>query len=229
VGPSDLDEVSNPAETVYLLIGIQKNITTFDYNSIKDFIKKGGKAIIADDGTMANRLASIPTISGLNELRFVGKPYIVGNTLAEKNSGVDPGYIYNTSFIESTATIKGAKFNLVIHEPMGLMDTDDGNAIINTLKQLTVIDENGNGEMDLEDTYRPYGPIGVEYRIGDNGGGILYVSTTGMFTDNVFTLRDNGEWLKNYLFNWLPQGGDVILDQSKQNYNYSPHLVKIPE
>lgn len=235
-GPGDLNGITNPENTVYLLIGLEKNITTSDHNSIKSFIKKGGMVIVADDGTRANRLSDLPLLEGVDGPDFVGKKYLVDNTLPEKEMGADPGFEFNTSFVKSRSISRGQSFDLVIHEPRGIDNTEDQNIIMRTTKELTVIDMNSNGEMDLgdpdkkesSDQFKPYGAIAVEYAIGENGGGILFVSTTGFFTDNVFNRWDNDDWFKNYLYSILPEGGTVLLDPSKQMYNYSPHLVKIP-
>lgn len=234
--PGDLDDVMDADKTVYLLIGIEKTITSSDYISIKNFIMDGGKVIVADDGTNANRLGDIPMLSGYEKVEFTGMRYLVSNTLVEENAGVDPGYMVNKYFIKSEARIGNGRFDLIIHEPNGLNHSEEGNPILTTTKQLTIIDVNGNGEIDgvdnsteeFIDIFRAYGTIGVEYMIGSNGGGILYVSSTGLFTDNAFKLKDNGAWLKSYLYQWLPEGGSVILDQSKQDYNYSPHLITLP-
>ena len=235
-GPSDLDDITNPENSIYMLIGIEKNITSSDYNSIKGFIQRGGMVIVADDGTRANRLTALPKLSEMEGPEFVGKNYLVDNTLLEEEAGYDPGYEFNISFIRSVGVSRGQIFDLIIHEPKGILNPDDGNVVLSTTKELTVIDMNSNGEMDAidhdthesQDKFSEDGAIAVEYGIGDNGGGILYVSTSGLFTDNVFARWDNDDWLKNYLYSIIPQGGDVMLDSSKQAYNYSPHLVKIP-
>jgi len=235
-GPWDLDEIYNEEKTVYLLIGVEKTITSSDYLSIKNFILDGGKVIVADDGTIANRLGDLPMISGYERIEFTGMRYLVTNTLVEENAGVDPGYLINKYFIRSQASIGQGSFDLIIHEPNGLNHSDEGNPILKTLKQYTIIDVNGNGADDganittglFTDIFREFGTIGVEYMIGDNGGGILYISSTGLFTDNAFSLEDNSAWFKNYLYQWLPLGGNVILDQSKHEFNYSPHLKTLP-
>jgi len=222
----DLGSVDRPEHTLYILMGVERTVNSTEYVYIRDFILRGGKVMIADDGTNANSLAMLPMASGEGEVRFLGQRY-----LTEALTGIetDPGYVYNRSFISSQANIGGSIYDLVIHSPMGLNFTGTGNPVLKTTKQLTVVDRNDNGIQDLEDLFMPFGAIAVEYSVGENGGGVVYFSSTGLFTDNVFSLRDNEQFVRSYILTLLPEGGDLILDQSKEAQGRSPHRAVIPD
>lgn len=222
---SALDRVSSPDDTVYLLIGIEKKLNSSDYISIRDFIYRGGFAIIADDGTNANRIGDIPASSG-GQIEYIGKRYLVDRS--DIKPWEDPGWIDNKTFILSRTSVGDSDFDLVLHEPKGLNYTEPGNPLLTSTKELTVVDMDQDWVMEPDDLYKPYGPFGIEFAVGNNGGGLLYVSTTGLFTDNVFGEYDNEEWLLSYLSQFIPKGGDVLLDTGKQANSYSPHLVLIP-
>ncbi len=223
----ELDSIQDPGNAVYMLIGIERELNTSNYISIKNFIMGGGFVIVADDGTNANRLGDLPISEGEERIEFIGKPYLVDKTLAEPTD--DRGYLYNKYFIKSYSTIGGRDYEVIIHRPNGLNSSEGGNELLATSKQLTVIDMNENEIQEMDtDKYAPYGPIAIEYRIGSNDGGIVYFSSTGLFTDNTFDLKNNEAWFRAYLTQFLPSGGRVLLDTSKQSSSMSPHDETIP-
>ena len=224
----ELDSISDPGNAVYMLIGIEREVNSSNYISIKNFIMGGGFVIIADDGTNANRLGDLPITEGEERIEFIGKPYLVDKTLSEPTD--DRGYLFNKYFIKSYSTIGSRNYELIVHRPNGLNSSDGGNELLTTSKQLTVIDMNENEVIDDDppDKFAPKGPIAIEYRIGSNDGGIVYISSTGLFTDNVFDLKNNEAWFRAYLAQFLPSGGRVMLDTSKQMNSMSPHDETIP-
>ncbi len=224
----ELDSIQKPGNAVYMLIGIERELNTSNYISIKNFIMGGGFVIIADDGTNANRLGDLPISEGEKRIDFIGKPYLVDSTLTEPID--DRGYLFNKYFIRAYSTIRDKNYEVIIHRPNGLNSSDGGNTLLATSKQLTVMDMNENEIIDDDppDKFAPYGPIAIEYRIGSNDGGIVYISSTGLFTDNVFDLKNNEAWFRAYLTQFLPSGGRVLLDTSKQSSSMSPHDEAIP-
>ncbi|MCK5773792.1 MAG: hypothetical protein KAH57_08380 [Thermoplasmata archaeon] len=229
----ELDSINDPGNAVYMLIGIERELNSSNYISIKNFIMDGGFVIIADDGTNANRLGDLPLGEGEERIDFIGKPYLVDKTLSEPTD--DRGYLYNKYFIKSYSTIGGRNYEMIVHRPNGLnasidlINSTSANHLLTTSKLLTVIDMNENEVQDMDtDKYTPHGPIAIEYRIGSNNGGIVYISSTGLFTDNVFHLKNNEAWFRAYLTQFLPTGGKVLLDTSKQMSSMSPHNENIP-
>jgi hypothetical protein len=230
--PQDLDSVQDPEDTVYLLIGIESNLTSADLVSISDFCEKGGKVIIADDGTKANRLTdyTISLIGG--KATFMGHDYLVDRTATDTvESGT--GWVHNIRFIKGYSfPIKGQQYNVLADKPRGLNLTGDPHYVVTTTKELTIVDMNDNGIMDQHngefEPHYPYGAFGARYDAGTNGGSITFFSTTGMFTDSMYAESQNEGFLRAYLYSLLPEGGDLLLDDSKQMMSYSPHRKIIP-
>ncbi|MDG6225404.1 MAG: hypothetical protein QCI82_07815 [Candidatus Thermoplasmatota archaeon] len=217
--PMTLSTTDDPSKTLYMLIGIEKPLNSSEFFTIRDFIHSGGKVLVADDGTLANDLGLIPKSTGNGEVEFLGHPYIVQAMQGES----DTGFQGNRSFVKTQANINGRILNVITHDPMGLNHTGSGNVVLKTTKQLTVVDLNRNYVQELSDLYKPFGPIAVEYQLGDNGGGIVFFSTTGLFTDNVFKLEDNEAFTRSYIVTLLPEGGSILFDPSKQASSRSPH------
>jgi hypothetical protein len=231
--PQSLDDELDPGDTIYFLIGIQQNLSSEDIVAIKDFTERGGKVVLADDGDSSNRLSDFMQGTSGGKVEFTDRNYLVDAGFGDDPS-TDPGWIHNIRFIKGYSLVEGEQrpHEVLIDKPKGLVITGDGQPILTTTKQLTVIDMNDNGEMDLEeenkDLYSPYGPIGVEFSAGDNGGSVTYFSSTGHLTDSMFSELENEDFIRSYLLTLIPNGGDILLDSSKQLTDYSPHTAVIP-
>ena len=232
-GPHELDEILNEEGTIYMIIGVEQEFTSEDLVSIRDFAEDGGKVIIADDGTNTNRLANYTYGIAGGKPEFTGHNYLSDNTFLEEQDGVDPGWVYDHRFIKGySLPVRGQIYNVLTDRPKGLIVSGPAKTILTTTKDLTIIDLNDNGEMDQHDgefePYVPYGPIAVKYDIGTSGGSITYISTTGIFTDSMFSEASNEGFIRAYLLSLIPEGGDVVLDDSKQLHRFSPHTTVIP-
>ena len=117
--PLDLNDVTDHRNTLYYLIGIERELTVDEIQAIRDFVAAGGKVVVADDGTMANDLGHIPKESAGGTVRFEGHKYLVQRGAND----VDPGYMLNRSFVKSVSNIAGWTYHIVAHEPMGLNAT----------------------------------------------------------------------------------------------------------
>jgi hypothetical protein len=231
-GPGSLDEELDPVDSVYILMGLQDNLTSEDIVSMRDFALKGGKIIVADDATQANRLSEFLSGSAGGKVEFTGKSYLVDSLFTE-GPDADKGWVHNVRFVKGYSLVKGSNPHDVLTDmPNGLIVTGEGSPVLTTTKNLTVIDMNDNGEMDVQadnmDIYSPYGPIGVEFNLGEKGGKVTYFSTTGIFTDSMFSEAQNEEFIRSYILSLIPGGGDVKYDDSKQQTPYSPHTTVIP-
>jgi hypothetical protein len=227
--PEKLDEVDDPGRTVYLLIGLEEGVNSTELVSMGDFLDEGGHVIVADDGTNANRISDYLQGRAGGKVTFTGNRYLVDKLFSDPSD--DRGYVYNLSFVKGyNLPLNNEVYDLLYHSPNGLEFGGPARTVMTTTKNLTVIDQNDNWQMDLvEDKYKPYGPVSVEFDIGTKGGRITYISTTGFFTDNVYGLYDNEVFIRGFIYNSIPQGGDVILDNSKQVNRYSPHTDVLPK
>ena len=228
-GPDNLDEINDPQDSVYLLIGLETGLNSSEVVEIADYLDDGGHVILADDGTNGQRLSNYLVGRAGGKVNFTGHRYLV-DKLASDPDG-DSGYVSNFSFIKGdTFPLNGQRYELLLHSPNGMEFTGPGRPLVWSTKQLTVVDINNNWQMDLEgDKYIPFGDMVIEYDIGTNGGRVTYVSTTGFFTDNVFDLYENEGFIRGYIYSLIPGGGDVIYDPSHQWNSYSPHTTVLPE
>jgi hypothetical protein len=232
-GTDELKLISSPPSSLYILMGIERELSNSDILTIKGFLEGGGKVMVVDDGTEANDLSDfLQGISG-GRVRYTGHEYLVDKRLTDL--GDDRGYLYNMNFVKCLVHPDiYYPLEIIAHRPKGFGLPDVGSAMVKCKMNLTVIDNNDNDEMDLEDTFRSYGPVCVEVRIGSNGGIIQYYSTSGMFTDNVMDIttgsqRNNERFVMANIAHLLPTGGHIYYDPSKQAKAYSPHNELLPE
>ncbi|MBN1390310.1 MAG: hypothetical protein JXA22_06690 [Candidatus Thermoplasmatota archaeon] len=228
-GTKKLGEVTGPEDSVYLLIGIETQMNSSELVDIGNYLDRGGHVIVADDGTNGQRLADYLIGKAGGKVNFTGHRYLVDRLFSDPEG--DRGFVYNMSFIKGDSfDIQGTRYELLFHSPNGLSFTGPGRPISWTTKQLTVVDLNDNWQMDLEgDNYIPNGRIMIEYDIGATDGKVTYISTTGLFTDNVFDRYQNEEFIRAYLYTLIPSGGRIMLDTSKQWERYSPHVAVLPD
>ncbi|MEA3557969.1 MAG: hypothetical protein U9R75_01820 [Candidatus Thermoplasmatota archaeon] len=230
-GANELEDVTNPEKSVYLLIGVQKEINSSELVTIGEYLDSGGHVIIADDGNLSERISNYTFGRTGGKVDLLGKRYLVDKLFSEPD-GTDRGFEYNLSFIKGdTKEIEGRRFSTLVHAPNGMTFTGPGRPIMWTTKMLTVVDMNNNWSIDNDppDMYLKFGDMGVEFNTGPGGGMITYISSSGLFTDNVFERFQNGDFVLSYIHSLIPDGGDVILDHSKQTTSYSPHTFIIPD
>ncbi|MGA1793381.1 MAG: hypothetical protein ACMUHM_05475 [Thermoplasmatota archaeon] len=228
-GADELEDIITPTESVYLLIGLETSVNSSELVDIGNYLDSGGHVIVADDGVEAQRITNYLFGRAGGKVNFTGHRYLVDRLFSDPEG--DRGFVYNVSFIRGdTFNLMGKRYKLLLHSPNGMEFTGPGKPLSWTTKQLTVVDLNDNWQMDLEgDRYLQFGDMMVEYDIGTNGGKITYVTTTGLFTDNVFELEENEAFIRAYLYSLLPTGGDVVMDTSNQWGKYSPHTEVLPD
>ncbi len=227
-GSEELDEVLTAEKSVYLLIGLETPLNSSDLVDIGEYIDRGGHVIVADDGTHAQRLSDYLVGRAGGKVNFTGHRYLVDRLTGDPEG--DTGYVSNFSFIKGdTFPLNNQRYDLLLHSPNGLEFNGPGRPLAWSTKQLTVIDMNDNWQMDfMIDKYVAFGDFVVEYDAGPNGGRVTYISTTGLFTDNVYGLYQNEGFVRGYIYSLLPEGGDVIYDPSYQWNKYSPHTTVLP-
>jgi len=228
-GADELGDVATPSESVYLLIGLETSVNSSELVDMGNYLDSGGHIIVADDGVEAQRITNYLYGRAGGKVNFTGHRYLVDRLFSDPEG--DRGFVYNVSFVKGdTFNLMGNRYELLFHAPNGMEFTGPGRPLAWTTKQLTVVDLNDNWQMDLEgDKYLQFGDMMVEYDIGSNGGKITYITTTGIFTDNVFERSENEAFIRAYLYSLLPTGGDVILDNSNQWGRYSPHTAVLPD
>lgn len=231
-GTQDLTLLTTPSDSLYILIGLEEELASSDLTRIKGFLEGGGKVMVIDDGTNANDLSDFLQGSSGGRVQFTGHKYLVDKRLTDL--GDDRGFLYNLNFVKCLVHPDiYYPLEIIAHRPNGFGLPDLGSGMLKCKMNLTVIDNNDNEEMDLEDTFRSYGPVCVEVDIGTNGGVVQYFSTSGIFTDNVMDIQTGGQknnerFVLANLDHLLPSGGHIYYDPSKQTNAFSPHNEILP-
>lgn len=210
----DARGIPEPSRTLYVLPGLDTPLTGNDVLSLKSYVEAGGHLILADDGNMTEHLAHAFGI------HLWAKPYRPGWRYTDD-------WVYNLSFIKCVGELGGVNFTVLVHKPMGINLTGEGEIVL-SLPHYATIELNGDGKESLGDAFFAVAPVAVEVR-SDGGGTMLFVSSSGLFTDNVFDSYDNRAFLRAYFASVLPGGGRVYFDDTKQLFGISPHNVILKE
>jgi len=206
----DAGEISEPSKTLYVLPGLDSPLTGKEVLSLKSYVEAGGHLILADDSNMTEHLVRAFGIY------LWAMPYRPGWRYTDD-------WVYNLSFIKAVGELEGVNFTVLVHKPMGVNLTGEG-AIMLSLPHYATIELNGDGKESLGDAFFSVAPVAVEVR-SEGGGTMLFVSSSGLFTDNVFDSYDNRAFLRAYFASILPGGGRVYFDDTKQLFGISPHNV----
>ena len=212
--PTILRNIEQPEKTVYLAIGVEKEYNTAEIESLKDFYNRGGKVVIADDHTLAN------SFSQEYDINYYGQTFW------------DVDYVYNVSFPRVHAFLDYSEYILVLDKPTGLWTRPNitGISIISNGSKDSFIDRNPNGYIDLLDA-QGYIPTIVQYQREKSPGTIIFISDSGIFTDDFINrgggangsatqFNNNKKFLRDMFVNrLLPTGGKIIFDESRHEQN----------
>jgi hypothetical protein len=237
--PAILRDVKDPGKVLYIAVGIEQKYRTAEINIIQDFVKKGGKVIIADDKGYADDLSN----------KFGVTFY--GGTMWDEN------FLNTNAFPLVPATLYLNKYWLVLSRPTGLAnqsyeDASKGEFLYTMIangSEKSYVDRNGNGKIDPSDAHDNI-PVALEVRYNPKfsgnkgvaaGGKIIFISDTSIFTNDLLITIDQIKTMgwnpimpqhKNVDLNsarggsnkqfaialvsyMLPSGGKVIFDESR--------------
>jgi hypothetical protein len=221
--PAILRDVKDPAKNLYIAVGVEKKYRTAEINIIQDFVKKGGRVIIADDKGYADDLSN----------KFGVTFY--GGTMWDQN------FLNTNAFPMVPATLFLNKYWLVLDKPTGLAnqsyeDSAKGEFLYTMIangSEKSYVDRNGNEKIDPSDAHDNI-PVALEVRYNpkhpDNknivvGGKIVFISDTSLFTNDMLISIDQ---IKTMGFNpALPNNKDVNLTEARggSNKNFVTALV----
>jgi len=241
--PTILRDVKNPEKTLYIAIGVEKPYRASEKQILNDFVKAGGKVIIADDYGYAD------DISNEYGVTFYGQTMW------------DQYYLANDSFPVVMVNLSLDHYLLLLSEPTGLANQSYEDPLkgeftytmIANGSEKSYVDRNNNHRIDPADAHDNIPVVlMVQYNMLANQnkdispvGRIMFVSDTSPFTDDMFinmnTLRQrvasddgfylrgsptlpfnltsmkgtNHEFIKNLIDYLLPAGGTVIFDEGR--------------
>lgn len=202
-----IDTADDPANALMVIVGVESEFDSEDFTAINAFASAGGTVLIADDGNLANRVS---TAFGVE---YDGAPVIVMK-----------GYEYNVSFIYTNATIDGYEYIVLFNGPTGLIKSNNATVIARSPEQVSVCDRNHNYVLEVSE-YTPWVPFAVQVTCGE--GSILFFSNTGLFTDKMveYNKYENKAFINKMISTFVPEGGHIYIDQSKQVSEFSGHII----
>ncbi|MCD6383596.1 MAG: hypothetical protein J7L88_03970 [Thermoplasmata archaeon] len=202
--------IKDPYRTLYVLVGLDMRLSGEEVLALKEYYSSGGHIIIADDGNFTEDLVQIFGV------KLWCKPYRPGWRYTDD-------WVKNLSFIKGVGEINGKNYTVLVHKPLGMNLTEEWKTVL-ALPHYATIELNGDNKESMGDAFFMVAPIAGEI-VNENGGTFLFVSSSGLFTDNVFTMYDNKEFLEAYIKMVLPGGGIIYMDDTKQTKGISPHNV----
>jgi hypothetical protein len=237
--PAILRDIKDATKALYISVGVEKKYRAAEISIIQDFVKKGGKVIIADDTGYADDLSNKFGVT------FYGGQMWDQNFLQTEDFPMVPANLYLN------------KYWLVLSKPTGLAnqsyeDASKGEFLYTMIANgsgKSYVDRNDNGRIDPSDAHDNI-PVVLEVRLNPKhelnkgmtaGGKIIFISDTSIFTnsmlltiDNIKTMNFNPIYAHNkdvdlasarggsnkqfvtalvsYL---LPSGGKVVFDESR--------------
>ena len=202
--PSVLDTVENPEETLFIMIGPEREYTGAEAGVISRFVERGGSIILADDSGRANSLSEkAPRDSPLRDSsRYSGD--ILLSLDCEKNPRL----------VKTTARFGGSRYELLLNEPTALTGPEDQSLAESSVNSW--MDVNGNEEYDPEE---PYGEKFDNYLLIRHiplgkMNFALFIADSSLFINDMWGRADNSRFVLDYIGKVLPENGTVIIDQS---------------
>jgi hypothetical protein len=214
---SDTTKINSKADghkdkSLLIIIGVEEDFTGNERLAVSDFVDDGGSVIIADDHNRANDIA------GYYDVTYDGAQVLQ-----------EYGWDYNLSFIPAYANVDDCSYNIVLNAPTGFTTTGDAEIIARASMDVNIVlDKNGNLVIEAppaEDIWAPEIPFIVKAK--KDSGSIVFLSDTGIFTDNLFlhTKYENQAFITKLISSLIPEDGYIYYDYSKQTSVYSGHVL----
>lgn len=209
--PSILLDVENPERSVYVAIGPERRYDEAEVFAIVDFLKRGGRVLLADETGFGDRIAY--------EAGFAFET----DRLLDTN-----GYRGNEKFPVVDAKLSqdaGSSFKVVFNLPTKLTPLSNvgphevlARSSGAEYPNGSYVDKNGNLAIEREDEASPNGfPLIVRAPVGR--GTLVLVADTGLFMNEQMLLPEsqyrNGEYVKALVESLAGNGGTVYLDESR--------------
>jgi len=129
----------------------------------------------------------------------------------------DPSYIRNTKFVSVNATFLGRNYKLILNEPAALdmkYGSSSRSSILAKSGSGSWLDKNENGVRDpteLKDSY----DIIAYHSNNDFDSAAVIISDPGLFINDNWGMMDNSNFVLHLINYLLPDGGEVIFDESR--------------
>ena len=228
-----LREVKSPESTVFIIAGLERKYSLNEVNALSEFIKEGGNVIIADDFGYGNSILENLKISIMENGLFGATDYRVKYRFINKQV-VDISY-YNHPNYPRYVTDTIPPYEIIMNAPSGLIEQTgtenlflsyhflEDEEIITQSSSMSWLDLNGNFSRDAGESAGPFTMI-VKIRVptqieifnifGSRTYSLVLLSDPGMLINEMWGMADNREFALSLVREMLPDGGEVIFDES---------------
>jgi len=196
--------------TVLAILGVERAYTEAEAKAIHEFVKQGGRVLLADDFGHGN--------SAVTGLYSVGASFF-GKRLYDRNHWEEAYHPHNSSYVvvDAAVTHYGFSGQLLFSEPTALTIVEGGKAIPlarSSVQAFVDLDGDGDGDSD-EGTFSIGGAVVLaEVEIGS--GRMVMLSDPSLFINSLYGELDNREFARAVIDN-LAQGSNTTLlfDESR--------------
>jgi len=214
--PAVLDEVTNPSSTLLVIAGTESPYTTLELEILVRFMEEGGSILVFGDFDYSN------TIADLFAIEYV------------KHKLWDRNYKGNVSLIETTASIDGVSYSVLLNEPVAIkaLDTQEVNLwssdkkiewsrnVFMTTSSNSWIDSDDDGSITPEDEVAPLKGFTLGMRcdlrsMGDPIGSAVFISDSSLPINNMVGEGQNSQFLIDLVKSMIGDSGLVLFDESR--------------
>jgi hypothetical protein len=178
---------------VLVVIGVERPYLPAELDTIEDFVARGGFLLLADDFGYGNALAT--------RLGFAFSGMRIYSSVFDRNP----------AFIVVNATLGGTGYRLLLDKPTAL-DRVATSQIKAQTDQDTWMDENGNGERDIDEESGSYPVVAL---IGHGDGYVLAVSDSGLFINDLWDRAGNAGFVLAAVKAFFPEAREFIFDETR--------------
>lgn len=186
-GPVAADPQLDPARTLLAIIAPTDDYSDAEAQAVEDLLHRGAQVLVVDAFGSANSLTA-----------HLGLVF-------ERVRMVEDAPL--------EADVPPHRFTIALRNATALhVDVPGAQVLVRSTPE-SFIDRDGNGAIDAGDRPGPF-DVAALVPIGSNGGRILAVADPGLFLDGA-DARENAAWRRALLDEMLPDGGTVLVDESR--------------
>ena len=212
--PAVLDDIVDPSSSLLVIVGIESPYTELELEILVRFMERGGSVLVFGDFDYTN------TIAQLFAIEFV------------QHKLWDQNYRDNVSLIETTASIDGKSYSVLLNEPVAIKDLNSQslnlwkadiewtkNVFMTTTKN-SWIDSDDDGAITPEDEAAPVSgfQLGVECGLrsqGESLGSAIFISDSSLGINHMWGENQNSIFLVALVESIIGTNGDILFDESR--------------
>ncbi|MDP6490050.1 MAG: DUF4350 domain-containing protein, partial [Candidatus Poseidoniia archaeon] len=210
--PMALDELNSVERnaTVLLILGVERSYTEPEAKAIREFVRQGGRMLLADDFGHGN--------SAVSGLYSVGASFF-GQQLYDMNHWEEPSHPHNASYVVIDADLPRIEFNgqLLLSEPTALTVAEGGKAIpLLRSSEQGFVDLNSNGFGDPDEGTFSIGGAVIMAEVEIGSGRMILLSDPSLFINSLYGELDNRDFA-HALVGYLARDSNATLlfDESR--------------